>query len=241
MGITTAIVISFILTVQIASSSVVKAYSMMNIFELKDTNALSVEDQVIICVIAICNGTDHDDIIIGSPLSETIYGFNGNDNIQGNGGEDVINGGLGDDTIQGGSALDKLFGQNGNDHLYADSSSSSTSSLTENNNSLATNEMSIDLNSSSKVSPNEILNNNSLTDGYIGGADIFSSLLPNILDLQQSFLDGGTGDDHLYGGSGDDILLGGPGHDFFDCGEGTDQILDFDLKVDTMNTNCEII
>lgn len=240
MGITTAIVISFILTVHIASNSVGKAYSMMNIFELKDANALSVEDQVIICVIAICNGTDHDDILIGSPLSETIYGFNGNDNIQGNGGDDVINGGLGDDTIQGGSGLDKLFGQNGDDHLYADSSTSTINSLTENK-SLVTNEMSIDLNSSSKVRPIEGARDNSIGDGHAGEVDIFSSLLPDILELQQSYLDGGTGDDHLYGGSGDDKLLGGPGHDYFDCGEGMDQVLDFDLKEDTMNTNCEII
>ena len=41
--------------------------------------------------------------------------------------------------------------------------------------------------------------------------------------------------------SGNDVLVGGPGHDVFDCGEGIDQVLDFNLKEDTSSTNCEII
>lgn len=239
MGITKFIVICLILIVQVASYSVGKANSMIDIFGPKEMSILSIEDNVITCLTSTCAGTDNDDIIIGSSLSETIYGLDGNDNIQGNGGADVIDGGLGDDNIQGGSALDKLFGQDGNDYLYADSSTSSISSQTENT-SLITEEMSVSLNASSKGESVTEMNNISLGDGS-ENVDVFSSALPDILLSEQSFLDGGIGDDHLYGGSGDDTLFGGPGHDFFDCGEGIDQVLDFDLEEDTINTNCETI
>lgn len=238
-GITKFIVICLILIAQVTSYSVGRANSMKDVFESKEMSTLSIEDTVTTCVTSICAGTDNDDIIIGSSLSETIYGLNGNDNIQGNGGGDVIDGGLGDDNIQGGSALDKLFGHDGNDYLYADSSISSIGSLTENT-SLITEEMSVSLNASSKGESVTEMNNISLGDGS-GNVDVFSSALPDILLSEQSFLDGGIGDDHLYGGSGDDNLFGGPGHDFFDCGEGIDQVLDFDLEEDTINTNCETI
>lgn len=238
-GITKFIVICLSLIVQVTSYSVGRANSMIDVFESKEMSTLSIEDMVTTCVTSICAGTDNDDIIIGSSLSETIYGLNDNDNIQGNGGGDVIDGGLGDDNIQGGSALDKLFGQDGNDYLYADSSTSSIGSLSENT-SLITEEMSVSLNANSKGESVTEMDNISLGDGS-GDVGVFSSALPDILLSEQSFLDGGIGDDHLYGGSGDDNLFGGPGHDFFDCGEGIDQVLDFDLEEDTINTNCETI
>jgi Ca2+-binding RTX toxin-like protein len=240
MGITKFIVICVILIVQVASYSGGKANSMIDIFGPTEMSILLIEDNVITCMTSICTGTDNADIIIGSSLSETIYGSNENDNIQGNGGDDVIDGGLGDDTIQGGSALDKLFGQDGNDYLYADSSTSSVSSLNENK-SLITSEMSVNLNSSLKAQSVPVIKNNTSLGNGSESVDVFSSIPPDILLSQQSFLDGGTGDDHLHGGSGDDILFGGPGHDFFDCGEGVDQVLDFDLSDDTVSTNCEII
>ncbi|MFI5407001.1 MAG: hypothetical protein ACHQ1D_10885, partial [Nitrososphaerales archaeon] len=74
---------------------------------------LSVGDNIITCIAATCDGNNKDDIIIGSSLSETIYGLKGNDNIQGNGGDDLIYGGDGGDNIQGGSKVDKIFGQDG--------------------------------------------------------------------------------------------------------------------------------
>ena len=244
LGVTKLIVISFILIVQLASYSLGKANSMIDIFQSKEISFLSLEDGVVNCIISICTGTERDDIIIGTSLGETIYGLNANDNIQGNGGDDIINGGMGDDIIQGGSALDKLFGQDGNDYLYADSSTSSVSSQTENT-SLITNSVSVDLDSGASIESVIHMNNISSTNISINesleSVDVFSSSLPDILLLQQSFVDGGTGDDHIFGGSGDDVLIGGPGRDFFECGEGIDQILDFDSKQDTINTNCEII
>jgi Ca2+-binding RTX toxin-like protein len=236
--ITEIVVILSILIVQITSYSVEKANSMIDIFQPDAMRILSFEDKVTTCVISICSATYNDDIVIGSSLSETIYGLNGNDNIQGNGGDDIIYGSVGDDTIQGGSGLDKLFGQDGDDYLYVDSSTSTVSFLTENK-SLITDHMSVDLVSSSEVESVQSMNNISFGDGY-ESVDVFAPLSLDILLSQQSFLDGGPGDDHLYGGSGDDIFLGGPGHDLFDCGEGVDQVLDFSLEEDSISTNCEI-
>jgi hypothetical protein len=54
-----------------------------------------------------------------------------------------------------------------------------------------------------------------------------------------NYLDGGKGDDVLVGFADSDVFVGGAGKDYFDCNEGTDQILDFDEKLDTKLQNCE--
>jgi hypothetical protein len=69
----------------------------------------------------ICEGTNHNDKIIGINGPETIYGFDGRDYIQGFSDADVLYGGKGDDTIQGGEGSDTIFGQDGNDFLFGDS------------------------------------------------------------------------------------------------------------------------
>ena len=106
-----------------------KSFGTLNVFEAEDIGSASIEDNIITCIVTTCNGNNKDDIIIGSSLSETIYGLKGNDNIQGNGGDDLIYGGDGGDNIQGGSKVDKIFGQDGNDYLFADSSTSLLGSL----------------------------------------------------------------------------------------------------------------
>ena len=214
-----------------------KSFGTVNIFEPEDIRSASVEDNVITCVITSCNGNNKDDIIIGSSLSETIYGLKGNDNIQGNGGGDLIYGGDGGDNIQGGSRVDKIFGQDGNDYLFADSSTSLLGSLGQSKVDVVSrsNDSIVTLKSAT-ISKEEIVPHD--TEDRV---DLFAQLNVDVLALEESFVDGGKGDDHLYGGSGNDVLVGGPGHDVFDCGEGIDQVLDFNPKEDTLSTNCEII
>jgi Ca2+-binding RTX toxin-like protein len=160
----------------------------------------------------------------------------GNDNIQGNGGDDLIYGGDGGDNIQGGSRVDKIFGQDGNDFLFADSSTSLLGSLGQSKVDVASrsNDSIVTLktaNISKEVVPHDAEDR----------VDLFAQHNVDILALEESFVDGGKGDDHLYGGSGNDVLVGGPGHDVFDCGEGIDQVLDFNPNEDTLSTNCELI
>jgi len=214
-----------------------KSFGTVNIFEPEDIRSAFVEDNVITCITTTCNGNNKDDIIIGSSLSETIYGLKGNDNIQGNGGDDVIYGGDGGDNIQGGSKVDKIFGQDGNDYLFADSSTSLLGSLGQSNVDVASrsNDSIVTL-ETANISKEEVVPHN--IEDHV---DLFAQLNVDILALEESFVDGGKGDDHLYGGSGNDVLVGGPGHDVFDCGEGIDQVLDFNPNEDTLSTNCELI
>jgi Ca2+-binding RTX toxin-like protein len=214
-----------------------KTFGTVNVFEPQDIRSASVEDNIITCIIITCNGNNKDDIIIGSSLSETIYGLKGNDNIQGNGGDDLIYGGDGGDNIQGGSKVDKIFGQDGNDYLFADSSTSLLGSLAQSKVDVASRSNdSITTLKTATISKEELVPPD--TEDRV---DLFAQLNVDILALEESFVDGGKGDDHLYGGSGNDVFVGGPGHDVFDCGEGIDQVLDFNPKEDTLSTNCEII
>jgi len=43
-------------------------------------------------------------------------------------------------------------------------------------------------------------------------------------------------------GFGDDQLIGGPGADYFDCGDGVDEVKDFNAhEGDTITQDCEIV
>ncbi len=61
------------------------------------------------------NGTNGDDVIIGSDRDDTINGGGGDDLICGAGGGDTINGDGGDDNLFGDRGRDKLAGGPGND------------------------------------------------------------------------------------------------------------------------------
>jgi Ca2+-binding RTX toxin-like protein len=213
-----------------------KTFGTVNVFEPQDIRSASVEDNVITCITTTCNGKNKDDIIIGSSISETIYGLKGNDNIQGNGGDDLIYGGDGGDNIQGGSKVDKIFGQDGNDYIFADSSTSLLGLAQSKVDVVNRSNDSIVALKTANISKEEVVPHN-MEDRV----DLFAQYNVDILAFEESFVDGGNGDDHLYGGSGNDVLVGGPGHDVFDCGEGIDQVLDFNPKDDTLSTNCEII
>jgi Ca2+-binding RTX toxin-like protein len=81
-------------------------------------------NSLIICPLTppfICDGTNEDDIIIGTPVKDTINGFEGNDKIQGNNFPDIVFGGPGNDVISGGEGTDTLFGEDGNDVVQGDS------------------------------------------------------------------------------------------------------------------------
>jgi Ca2+-binding RTX toxin-like protein len=58
-----------------------------------------------------------DDLHVGTPGADLIFGGEGNDTIYGNGGRDVLVGGPGYDILIGGECDDGLFGNNGGDSL----------------------------------------------------------------------------------------------------------------------------
>jgi Ca2+-binding RTX toxin-like protein len=213
-----------------------EALAIPDIFDSPSLQASSIGDNVITCPPFSCTGTPEDDIMIGTAAGDTMLGLGGNDNIQGNGDADVIYGGDGGDNIQGGSKVDKIFGQDGNDYLFADSSTSLLGLAQSKVDVVNRSNDSIVALKTANISKEEVVPHN-MEDRV----DLFAQLNVDILALEESFVDGGKGDDHLYGGSGNDVFVGGPGHDVFDCGEGIDQVLDFNPKEDTLSTNCEII
>jgi len=219
-----------------------KVIDMLGIFYSHEIHALLTEDNLIQCVIPTCTGTNNDDIIIGSFLSERIFGQGGDDAIQGNEGADIVYGGNGSDSIQGGSAFDKLFGQDGDDYIYADATTSLASSQTTNESAINNrfNELFLgldtnDLSDTEQIVIADSINRNSQS------SNIFGSTQSDLLLMQVSLLVGGEGNDHLFGGSGNDVLIGGPGHDSFECNEGIDRVLDFNPNEDTVNVNCELL
>ena len=66
------------------------------------------------------DGSNGDDVILGSDGADMINGGNGDDIICGGGGDDTINGGSGEDTLYGGDGNDVLNGEKGDDTLFGE-------------------------------------------------------------------------------------------------------------------------
>lgn len=64
-----------------------------------------------------CEGTDGDDLIVGTRDADVIKGGGGRDRIRGGNGDDLLCGGEGDDDLSGSSDDDTLFGGAGEDRL----------------------------------------------------------------------------------------------------------------------------
>jgi Ca2+-binding RTX toxin-like protein len=68
----------------------------------------------------LCQGSDADDVIVGTKASDVIKAGPGNDRVRALDGDDVVCGEEGDDVISGGSGNDRLFGGDGDDTLKGD-------------------------------------------------------------------------------------------------------------------------
>ena len=64
--------------------------------------------------------TANDDLVLGGPGDETLYGYAGNDTIHALQGADLLYGGTGDDSLHSGSGDDTVYGAAGNDNLVND-------------------------------------------------------------------------------------------------------------------------
>ncbi len=69
----------------------------------------------------VCQGTDANDVIIGSVAADVIIGGGGSDRIRGGAGDDLLCGGEGEDGITGGRDADTIAGGPGADRLRGDS------------------------------------------------------------------------------------------------------------------------
>ena len=64
------------------------------------------------------NGTDHNDVVVGTAGDDGIDAGSGNDTAYGNAGNDLIRAGIGDDSVTGDEGADAIFGGSGADYLY---------------------------------------------------------------------------------------------------------------------------
>ncbi len=65
-------------------------------------------------------GTDHNDILTGTPAADLVHAGKGNDIVYGLGGNDVIHGEQGHDVLFGGAGQDHIYGGEDNDIVFGD-------------------------------------------------------------------------------------------------------------------------
>lgn len=170
-------------------------------------------------------GTDADDLLLGTVWDDDISAGAGNDNIDGRSGDDVIAGGAGDDhivaglgndTVFGGAGDDIILGQGGDDHLFGGTGDDAL--YGGDGNDLLFGGEGADLLLGDEG--DDLLDGGAEDDSLEGGEGDDLLLGREGADV----LDGGAGEDSLEGGEGDDLLLGGEGADVLDGGEGSDSL-----------------
>jgi Ca2+-binding RTX toxin-like protein len=142
------------------------------------------------------DGTEGDDVITGTVVSDRIDAGAGNDTVYAKAGDDALLGGDGDDTLDAGGGNDTLDGGEGDDQLYG-SAGEDRLDGGDGNDSL-----------NGGLGADELAGG--LGDDQLAGED------------GDDFLDGGAGDDALKGGSGADTLGGGTGDDTLTGADGAD-------------------
>lgn len=180
-------------------------------------------------------GNNNDNTLDGTVDDDLIEGFGGDDTIRGLAGDDYLNGGNNNDTIEGGEGADIIRGESGSDVLVYETS---TSGVT------------VDLGDLTEVAPGitATVGSGGHAEGDIirGMDNIVGSSFDDTLSLaadsaiNNTFIEGGAGDDvisgsdqvnFLSGGDDADTIIGATDGDVIDGGTGStaaDDANDFD-------------
>lgn len=153
-------------------------------------------------------GTADDDVLVGTPRRDVIWGGPGDDVILGLDGHDVICGGPGDDLIFGGDGVDRIYGGAGDDVIHGGLGSDVL-----------------------RGGPGDDVIHGERGNDEIRGGPGDDRLFGGHGD---DLIFGGAGDDFIHGGLGIDVLKGGPGNDTIDGGYGWD-LLDGGRGNDTVS------
>lgn len=159
----------------------------------------------------------------GNDIFNTLIGTNENDIINGNGGNDILLGVGGNDLIDGGTGADIMLGGRGDDTYYVDQANNATilnDRVIEKPNEGADKilaSVSFSLFSAPNVETLELIGT------ALGGV---GNELDNTIygNDQNNGLAGNDGNDAVYGRGGDDDLEGGAGDDIIDGGVGNDRM-----------------
>ncbi|SDC88071.1 beta strand repeat-containing protein [Ruegeria marina] len=148
-------------------------------------------------------GSNFDDTLRGSAISNLIIGQGGNDLIEGLGGNDFLFGSTGDDTLNGGEGGDLLTGNAGIDTAtYQNAAGGVRADL-----------------GNSASNTGEAAGDTFESIENLIGTDFQDTLVGNSVN---NLLNGGASVDELIGGTGDDTLIGGAAADMLDGGDGSD-------------------
>jgi Ca2+-binding RTX toxin-like protein len=199
---------------------------------------------------AIINGNNNPNVLVGTALADSIFGFGGNDSLYGFDGNDYLDGGTGNDYMAGGAGNDTYVVDNISDTVFEaagagiDKVNASVNYVLEDNvenlslfggaiagigngrgNTIIGN---ANANFLAGQGGNDNLDGglgNDHLDGGIGNDTMFGGSGNDGLSGRSGndYLNGGSGNDYLDGGSGNDTLVGGLGNDVLDGGSGADR------------------
>jgi Ca2+-binding RTX toxin-like protein len=159
---------------------------------------------------AIINGNNLNNVLLGTAVADTINGLGGADLLQGFGGNDLLNGGTGADVMLGGIGNDTYIVDNSGDFVFEDFNAGIDRVVSS---------ISFSLNTAARLN----IENLTLTGVAITG--IGNALGNQIVgNNANNNLQGLSGNDSLFGGIGNDTLLGGIGNDVLNGGAGVDNM-----------------
>ncbi len=204
----------------------------------------------------ILAGSDDDNVVLGSDLSETFETYAGNDVATAGDGNDSVNagegndqvwaggsdtgndlfyGGDGNDTLGSGAGNDSIYGENGNDVLFGGTGTDYISGGAGQDTAWSGNGNDTILGGNNA----DIFGGGGGADSLVGGAGndtIYGAAGADIADGAggNDQVYGGDGNDTLTGGAGDDSIFGGNGNDtlIFEANHGDDYVGAFETKGD---------
>jgi Ca2+-binding RTX toxin-like protein len=176
-------------------------------------------------------GTAADEWVLGSELSDRMYGQAGDDVLLGYGGLNTLDGGAGDDIIYGGEGLNSLYGNDGNDWLFGSYNrdiligGDGDDIIFGNGDAVSIFAIADSLDGGAG---NDTLIGSHGGDTLIGGEgddSLSGNAEAGTFYTRADSLDGGAGNDTLIGSVNNDTLIGGAGHDLMIGGTGDDSYL----------------
>lgn len=161
---------------------------------------------------AVINGDDNPNGLVGTFLDDTLNGLGGNDTLVGFPGNDTLDGGTGADFMAGGE---------GNDLYYVDNTLDRVEESVGQGNDVAVTTISYTLPANvERLAISARFDNTTPTDGT--GNELDNLLTGN---GAQNALRGLAGNDNITGNGGNDTLDGGVGSDRMEGGEGDDTFI----------------
>jgi trimeric autotransporter adhesin len=176
---------------------------------------------------AIINGDNADNVLVGTNLGDTISGLGGDDVLLGLAGNDFVNGGAGNDELfgqagndllNGGTGADAMTGGAGDDIYIVDSVGDVVTEGGNGGTDRIQSSISLSLNVSGRLDVENLTLTGSAAINGLGNAH--NNLM--VGNSAENVLSSAAGNDSLFGQGGDDALLAGAGADTLNGGIGAD-------------------